>query len=75
VRLPAKLHEHHVILCDATIATGAAALMAIRVLLVCQQSYSILIIAHRQDYDVPEENIIFISVIAASPGKNYFKTR
>ncbi|XP_065897739.1 uridine-cytidine kinase-like 1 [Dysidea avara] len=53
VRLPSNLDEHHVILCDATVATGAAALMAIRVLL---------------DHDVPEENIIFISVIAANPG-------
>lgn len=38
---------------DATVATGAAALMAIRVLL---------------DHDVKEENILFLSLIAAESG-------
>lgn len=38
---------------DATVATGAAALMAIRVLL---------------DYDVPEENIQLVSLLMAEIG-------
>ena len=39
---------------DATVATGAAAMMAIRVLL---------------DHDVPEENILLLSMIMAESGK------
>lgn len=38
---------------DATVATGAAAMMAIRVLL---------------DYDVPEENIQLVSLLMAEIG-------
>lgn len=38
---------------DATVATGAAAMMAIRVLL---------------DHDVPEENIMLLSLIMAESG-------
>ena len=38
---------------DATVATGAAAMMAIRVLL---------------DHDVPEENIMLLSLIMAKTG-------
>lgn len=52
-RLPKGISEDHVILMDATVATGAAALMAIRVLL---------------DHDVKEENILFLSLIAAESG-------
>ncbi|XP_020623460.1 uridine-cytidine kinase-like 1 [Orbicella faveolata] len=52
-RLPKDISEDHVILMDATVATGAAALMAIRVLL---------------DHDVKEENILFVSLIAAESG-------
>ncbi|CAH3161870.1 unnamed protein product [Porites lobata] len=52
-RLPKGISEDHVILMDATLATGAAALMAIRVLL---------------DHDVREENILFLSLIAAESG-------
>ncbi|KNC81344.1 uridine-cytidine kinase-like 1 [Sphaeroforma arctica JP610] len=51
--LPQHIGKYHVILLDSTIATGAAALMAIRVLL---------------DHDVKEEHIIFLSLIAATPG-------
>lgn len=43
-----------VILMDATVATGAAAMMAIRVLL---------------DHDVPEENILIVSLLMAESGK------
>ncbi|KCV70368.1 uridine kinase [Fonticula alba] len=51
--LPRSIASSQVLLMDATIATGAAALMAIRVLL---------------DHNVPEENIIFVSLIAAPHG-------
>ena len=43
----------HVLLMDATMATGAAAMMAIRVLL---------------DHDVPEHNIMLLSLIMAEAG-------
>jgi len=51
--LPRDIKDHHVILMDATISTGAAAMMAIRVLL---------------DHDVPEENILLVSLIMAVSG-------
>lgn len=53
LRLPKSIKEHHVILMEATMATGAAAIMAIRVLL---------------DHDVPEENILLVSLLMALPG-------
>jgi uridine kinase len=43
---------------DATVATGAAAMMAIRVLL---------------DHDVPEENINLVSLLMAESGNIYYK--
>lgn len=52
-KLPKHMGNSHVLLMDATIATGAAAMMAIRVLL---------------DHDVPQENIMFLSLIAAPSG-------
>ena len=42
-------------LMDATVATGAAAMMAVRVLL---------------DHDVPEENIMLLSLLMAESGKH-----
>ena len=42
LRLPKDIKNYHVILMDATVSTGASAMMAIRVIL---------------DHDVPEENI------------------
>lgn len=51
--LPEDVKDRRVVILDPTIATGAAALMAIRVIL---------------DHDVPEENIIFISILAAPAG-------
>ncbi len=45
---------------DATVATGAAAMMAIRVLL---------------DHDVPEENILVVSLLMAASGKNELNLR
>ncbi|XP_064394292.1 uridine-cytidine kinase-like 1 [Halichondria panicea] len=53
LRLPSNIAEFHVVLMDATIATGAAAIMAIRILL---------------DHDVKEENIMFVSILASRLG-------
>lgn len=53
LRLPKNIHDCHVFLMEATVATGAAAMMAIRVLL---------------DHDVPEERIVVLSLLMASPG-------
>ena len=56
-RLPRDIKDHHVIVMDATISTGAAAMMAIRVLL---------------DHDVPEGNILLVSLIMAVSGTTRF---
>lgn len=53
LRLPKDIKESYVMLMDATVATGAAALMAIRVLL---------------DHDVPEENITLLSLLMGDSG-------
>ncbi|VDI06363.1 uridine-cytidine kinase-like 1 isoform X2 [Mytilus galloprovincialis] len=53
LRLPKDIKESQVILMDATVATGAAAMMAIRVLL---------------DHDVPEDNITLTSLLMAESG-------
>ncbi|CAH1776024.1 unnamed protein product, partial [Owenia fusiformis] len=53
LRLPKDIKDHHVMLMDATVATGAAAMMAIRVLL---------------DHDVPEENIMLLCLLMAESG-------
>lgn len=53
LRLPYGIANMHVMLMDATLATGAAAMMAIRILL---------------DHDVPEEFISFVCLIASKPG-------
>jgi uridine kinase len=52
-KLPADISKRHVLLMDATIATGAATVMAIRVLL---------------DHDVPEENIIMLCFLSTPQG-------
>ena len=49
------IKDYQVILMDATVATGAAAMMAIRVLL---------------DHDVPEENINLVSLLMAESGED-----
>lgn len=59
LRLPKDIKDYRVILMDATVATGAAAMMAIRVLL---------------DHEVPEENILIVSLLMAESGK-YTRTR
>ncbi|XP_077290179.1 uridine-cytidine kinase-like lethal (2) k01209 [Arctopsyche grandis] len=53
LRLPKDIKDYRVILMDATVATGAAAMMAIRVLL---------------DHDVPEEHISIVSLLMAEIG-------
>jgi uridine kinase len=53
LRLPKDIKDYRVILMDATVATGAAGIMAIRVLL---------------DHDVPEENIMMVSLLMAEVG-------
>ncbi|KND02157.1 uridine kinase [Spizellomyces punctatus DAOM BR117] len=52
-KLPSDISQRYVLISDAQIATGAAALMAIRVIL---------------DHDVPQDRIIFLSLIAAPLG-------
>lgn len=49
------MKDYLVLVMDATVATGAAAMMAIRVLL---------------DHDVPEENIVLVSLLMAESGKD-----
>ncbi|CAG4963084.1 unnamed protein product [Colias eurytheme] len=53
LRLPKDIKDYRVILMDATVATGAAAMMAIRVLL---------------DHDVPERHISLVSLLMAEIG-------
>lgn len=53
LRLPKNIYQYRVLLMDATVATGAAAMMAIRILL---------------DHDVLEENIILLSLLMAETG-------
>ena len=53
IRLPSDIDNCEVILMDATVASGAAAMMAIRILL---------------DHDVEESNITFVSLIMGKAG-------
>ncbi|CAG8482903.1 1545_t:CDS:10 [Ambispora gerdemannii] len=53
LKLPSNINQCYVLLMDAQIATGAAGLMAIRVLL---------------DHNVPEERIIFLTFLATPQG-------
>lgn len=53
LRLPKDIKDYRIILMDATVATGAAAMMAIRILL---------------DHDVKEENIFLGSLLMAESG-------
>nr|XP_033792783.1 uridine-cytidine kinase-like 1 isoform X7 [Geotrypetes seraphini] len=53
LRLPKEISEDYVILMDSTVSTGAAAMMAIRVLL---------------DHDVQEEKIFLLSLLMAEMG-------
>ena len=53
LRLPSDINNCKILLMDATVATGAAAMMAIRVLL---------------DHSVPEQNIVLVSLLMAEQG-------
>ncbi|XP_064486888.1 uridine-cytidine kinase-like 1 isoform X2 [Ornithodoros turicata] len=53
LRLPKDIRDYYILLLDATVATGAASMMAVRVLL---------------DHDVPEENITLCSLLMAESG-------
>ncbi|XP_030164996.1 uridine-cytidine kinase-like 1 isoform X7 [Lynx canadensis] len=53
LRLPKDISDDHVILMDCTVSTGAAAMMAVRVLL---------------DHDVPEDKIFLLSLLMAEMG-------
>ncbi|KAF7260387.1 hypothetical protein EG68_02006 [Paragonimus skrjabini miyazakii] len=53
IRLPSDIKNCFVILMDSTVATGAAAIMAMRILV---------------EHDVPEERIILISILMAVQG-------
>ncbi|XP_040048272.2 uridine-cytidine kinase-like 1a isoform X2 [Gasterosteus aculeatus] len=53
LRLPKDISEDHVILMDSTVSTGAAAMMAVRVLL---------------DHEVQEEKIALVSLLMAELG-------
>ncbi|KAA0714089.1 Uridine-cytidine kinase-like 1 [Triplophysa tibetana] len=48
LRLPRDISEDHVILMDSNVSTGAAAMMAVRLLL---------------DHDVQEDNILLVSLL------------
>uniref|UniRef100_A0A4W6E247 Uridine-cytidine kinase n=1 Tax=Lates calcarifer TaxID=8187 RepID=A0A4W6E247_LATCA len=54
LRLPKDISEDHVILMDSTVSTGAAAMMAVRVLL--------------QDHEVQEDKIMLVSLLMAELG-------
>ncbi|XP_010765056.1 uridine-cytidine kinase-like 1 [Notothenia coriiceps] len=53
LRLPKEISEDHVVLMDCTVSTGAAAMMAVRVLL---------------DHDVQENKILLVSLLMAEMG-------
>ncbi|XP_026126114.1 uridine-cytidine kinase-like 1a [Carassius auratus] len=53
LRLPRDISEDHVILMDSTVSTGAAAMMAVRVLL---------------DHDVQEDKVLLVSLLMAELG-------
>uniref|UniRef100_A0A3Q4G137 Phosphoribosyltransferase domain-containing protein n=1 Tax=Neolamprologus brichardi TaxID=32507 RepID=A0A3Q4G137_NEOBR len=53
LRLPKDISEDHVILMDSTVSTGAAAMMAVRVLL---------------DHEVQEDKIMLVSLLMAELG-------
>uniref|UniRef100_A0A0K0FFN2 Uridine kinase n=1 Tax=Strongyloides venezuelensis TaxID=75913 RepID=A0A0K0FFN2_STRVS len=53
LRFPKNVNKYKILLLDATVASGAAAMMAIRILL---------------DHDINEEDIILCSLLMAEPG-------
>ncbi|KAF1742097.1 LOW QUALITY PROTEIN: hypothetical protein MXB_5189 [Myxobolus squamalis] len=61
-KLPADINNCHILLFDATITSGASALMAIKTLLVFNSIFEI------KDHNVREEDIILITLILTSEG-------
>ncbi|KAF6089730.1 uridine-cytidine kinase 1 like 1 [Phyllostomus discolor] len=79
LRLPKDISDDHVILMDCTVSTGAAAMMAVRVLLVSGpggcgagrgEGWSRHLVPGpcRQDHDVPEDKIFLLSLLMAEMG-------
>ncbi|KAF3817509.1 hypothetical protein GH733_012800 [Mirounga leonina] len=81
LRLPKDISDDHVILMDCTVSTGAAAMMAVRVLLVSghvglraaggcarQARVGIHWPLTAQDHDVPEDKIFLLSLLMAEMG-------
>jgi len=74
LRLPKDIQDYRVILMDATVATGAAAMMAIRfqdwLEYFCRKLFIIKIHFLRVllDHDVLEENISLVSLLMAEQG-------
>lgn len=78
LRLPKDISEDYVILMDSTVSTGAAALMAIRVLLVGPQGsnksmspdveLTSRLCRLLKDHDVAEDKIFLLSLLMAEMG-------
>lgn len=79
LRLPKDISDDHVILMDCTVSTGAAAMMAVRVLLVSGpggggagrgrgERLHLVPGPSRQDHDVPEDKIFLLSLLMAEMG-------
>ncbi|NXA44067.1 UCKL1 protein, partial [Eudromia elegans] len=74
LRLPKEISEDYVILMDSTVSTGAAAMMAVRVLLVSasgaagRRGRAGTHAAPPQDHDVQEERIFLLSLLMAEMG-------
>ncbi|NWW35096.1 UCKL1 protein, partial [Panurus biarmicus] len=78
LRLPKEISEDYVILMDSTVSTGAAAMMAVRVLLVRGRlggcGHEILVptglsyLPVPQDHDVQEDRIFLLSLLMAEMG-------
>ncbi|NWH27293.1 UCKL1 protein, partial [Grus americana] len=79
LRLPKEISEDYVILMDSTVSTGAAAMMAVRVLLVGDRDggrarAAVLALAGLsqlcmpQDHDVQEDRIFLLSLLMAEMG-------
>ncbi|KAM8754584.1 uridine-cytidine kinase-like 1 isoform 2-T2 [Acanthopagrus schlegelii] len=84
LRLPKDIGEDHVILMDCTVSTGAAAMMAVRVLLVgAPDRFQVHVVCNKllsscslfswtcfylQDHDVQEDKILLVSLLMAEMG-------